>query len=418
MGAEPDPRGGERLAPLAGTEAPTPEAVAPASEAPRQRSLLGASLVVADLGEMFTIVATLAWLGLVALPLGLSLALGQSANGLPLLGVAAWLVFLRMARWLSPAARADLLLRRGRYSEALAMCDKSLAVTGERAWVGRRRLIWLNRRATALLGLGHYNETLLAALHAMEESPDPETIATCALALLRLNRYEEAIAAARIVSGVTHERSVRANATLAACMLARGQPAEAEALASASLADIEALTPYVRRESYAGCLSALVRARLAQKRLDGPKGARAALARLRRLARNAPATRAVALIEEAALLAATRDAETEANSEEIERLAKQARALAPGYSLWRLAQFDAPPTSMSGYLLDGLRAQSERAPSAGAVATLLRQAQTRMRPRPATMSSSSALLAQIITVAATLALLAIWTLIFFIFSPS
>jgi hypothetical protein len=73
---------------------------------------------------------------------------------------------------------------------------------------------------------------------------------------------------------------------------------------------------------------------------------------------------------------------------------------------------------MAGYLLDGLRAQSERAPSPETVATLLRVASAEMGAQPAMMSSASALLAQIITVAATLALLALWTLRFFIFATS
>lgn len=381
----------------------------PAIVARKRGALLGAPLVIADLGGMFTIVAALAWLGLVALPLGLSLALDQPANGLPLLGVVAWLLFLRAARWISPAARADQLLGRGRYADALAMCDMSLAVTGERAWVGERRLIWLIRRAAALIGLGYYDEALLAALDAMDVSPDPETIATCALALLRLNRYEDAITAARIVSGVTHERSVRANAILAACMLERGQPAEAEALAGASLADIEALSPYVRRESYAACLSALTRARLAQGRMDGRNGARAALARLRRVAGKSLTARAMALLEDATYLARATP-----SGEEAERLAKQARALAPAYTLWRLSQPDAPPTSMNDYLRDGLRAQAERAPSSEAIQRLLAQACVDLRPSPARLSNRNALLAQIITVAATLALLAIWTITFFI----
>jgi tetratricopeptide (TPR) repeat protein len=391
----------------------TPPGAALEGQARPAAGLLGRPLVISDRGRIFAIIAALVWLGLVALPFMVSLALHQPASGLPLLGVVAWLVFLRTARWLSPPARADRLLRQGRYVEALAMCDGALAITGGGAWAGRRRLIWLNRRVAALLGIGRYDEALVAALRAVEESADPETIATCALALLRLNRYDEAIAAARLVSGVTHERSVRANATLAASLLAHGQPAEAEALASASLADIESLSPYVRRESHAACLSALVRARLAQERLDGPDSASRALARLRRVAGPSPATRPVALLEEAALLDAWG---TAGAADEVERLARQARALAPGYTLWRLAQPDAPPTTMTGYLSDGLRSQAARAPSPEAVEALLRQVRPAMQPRPPALSSSTALAAQIVTVAATLALLAIWMLTFFVFS--
>lgn len=368
-------------------------------------------LVVSDRGATFAMITALTWLGLVALPLALSLLFRQSLNGLPLLGVAAWLGFLRLARWLSPPARADHLLQTGRYTQALMLCDASLAVNGEGAWVGLRRLIWLNRRTTALLGLGRYDEALLAALRAVERSPDSETIATCALALLRLNRYEDAITAARLVSDATTERSVRANATLAACMLARKQPAEAEALASACLADIEALSPYVRRESHASCLSALVRARLALGVIEGRKGARAALRQLQRAAGRNTMARAAALLEEATLLAATSD--TPETSAAVEALAHQARALAPGYTLWRLAQDDAPTTAMNGYLRAGLAAQQERAAPSLAVTSLLRDASANVEPSPATLSNSSALLAQIITVAATLALLMLWIGVFF-----
>ncbi|HEU0026053.1 MAG TPA: hypothetical protein VFQ25_02975 [Ktedonobacterales bacterium] len=393
---------------------PTPD-TAPEGTARPHAGLLAAPLVISDRGRIFAIIAALVWFGLVALPFMLSLALHQPAGGLPLLGVVTWLVFLRMARWLSPPARADELLRRGRYVEALAMCDGALAVAGGGAWAGRRRLIWLNRRAAALLGIGRYDEALTAALRAVEESSDPETMATCALALLRLNRYDEALVAARLVSVATHERSVRANATLAASMLARGQPAEAEALASASLADIESLSPYVRRESHAACLSALVRARLAQERLDGPDSARVALARLWRVAGASSTTRAVAQLDEAAVLAASG---ASGAAEEVERLAQQARTLAPGYTLWRLAQPDAPLTSISTYLTAGLRSQAARAPSPEAVEAQLRQARPAMQPRPPALSSSTALSAQIITTAATLALLAIWMLTFFILSTT
>jgi hypothetical protein len=50
------------------------------------------------------------------------------------------------------------------------------------------------------------------------------------------------------------------------------------------------------------------------------------------------------------------------------------------------------------------------------VEALLRQVRPAMQPRPPALSSSTALAAQIVTVAATLALLAIWMLTFFVFS--
>ncbi len=169
----------------------------------------------------------------------------------------------------------------------------------------------------------------------------------------------------------------------------------------------------MRRESYAACLSALVRARLAQGRLDGPDGARAALARLRRMAGADPTALAVAHLEEAALLDASGSAES-APVAEVERLVRQARALAPGYTLWRLSQADAPSTPMASYLTLGLQAQAERAPSSETVMTLLSQARMEILPRPPALSNSTALLAQIITVAATLALLALWTVTFYV----
>jgi hypothetical protein len=71
-------------------------------------------------------------------------------------------------------------------------------------------------------------------------------------------------------------------------------------------------------------------------------------------------------------------------------------------------------TAMSAYLQDGLRVQAERGPSSQALGALLRQAAAEMAPRPPRVSSSTALLAQIITVGATLALLALWTVMFFV----
>lgn len=194
-------------------------------------------------------------------------------------------------------------------------------------------------------------------------------------------------------------------------MLARRQPAEAEALASASLADAEALSPYVRSESHAACLSALVRARIAQGRLDGPEGARAALARLKRMAGRDRGARAVALLEEAALLAETGGDDGAA---EAERLALRARALARGYALWRLSQPDAPRTSLSESLGQELREQERRAPTGLAVMARLNEAHGSIQERPPTLSNRAALTVQIITVAATLLLLAIWTLTYFI----
>ncbi|HEY7850856.1 MAG TPA: hypothetical protein VIC27_12375, partial [Ktedonobacterales bacterium] len=88
------------------------------------------ALVVTDSSGLFTVVATLSWAGLVVAPILISIALNLPVRGLPLLGVVVWLGLLRIARWLSPAARADSLAQHGRYAEELAMCEQSLAVTG------------------------------------------------------------------------------------------------------------------------------------------------------------------------------------------------------------------------------------------------------------------------------------------------
>ncbi len=57
-----------------------------------------------------------------------------------------------------------------------------------------------------------------------------------------------------------------ANAALAGAMLARGLPAEAEALALAGFTDVQALLPLARREHYVACLAVLCRAERALKR--------------------------------------------------------------------------------------------------------------------------------------------------------
>src|SRR5262245_20527737 len=142
--------------------------------------------LVGDSSRLFAVALAASWLLLVTLPLVLSIAVGQPAQGLPLVGVLVWFVLLRVARWLSPAARADALLRRGRAAEALAVADHALSVKGRLAWTGTRRLVWLNRRTNALLDLGRTDEALQAALEAVELSPDPETLANLSLVLLRL----------------------------------------------------------------------------------------------------------------------------------------------------------------------------------------------------------------------------------------
>src|SRR5258707_3989972 len=196
---------------------------------------------------------------LVALPLLISGAIGRAGNGVPLLGVVVWIALLRAARWFSPAARADAQMRRGKYAQARALAEQELAISGENAWTGARRLVWLNRRTNALLGLGCADAALAPAVEALDAYPDPETAANCSMALLRLNRYDEAAGAARLALSLTRERSLAGNALLATVVLTRRMPAEAEALAPAGLSDARGQLPLVRGGTYRLCLVALAR---------------------------------------------------------------------------------------------------------------------------------------------------------------
>lgn len=368
-------------------------------------------LVVTDSSGLFTMTAALSWFGLVLAPIILSIVFNLPASGLPLIGVALWLGLLRMARWLSPAAHADTFIQKGRYAEALAMCERSLAITGSGAWVGRRRLVWLNRRVTALLGMGQYDAALLAAVDALEASPDPETIANCAVALLRLNRYDMAIEMARMACALTHDRSVRANATLAWAMLAHGQPAEAEALAGASLADIQALTPYVRRENHTASLSALCQA---QRALGLTRQANSTLKRLRRIAQRAPAVAAVILLEEAGIRAEEPDIAA--------GLIARAHAADPAYTGWYLTQPIAQrfrndsqvAASLAQQAFNVIGRMSAAAPEDSSIQMLLQSLRSAASPRPTYQSSAPALMTQVATLSATLALLLLWMWRFFI----
>lgn len=368
-------------------------------------------LVVTDGSRLFTIVAALLWVALVAAPLLISIALNSLVSGAPLVGVALWLALLRVARWLSPISRADALLQSGAFADALEMCERSLSVSGSGAWIGSRRLAWLNRRFSALLGLGRYDEALTAAVDAMEASPDPETLANLALALLRLNRYESAIAAAREVSALTHGRSVRANATLAWAMLARGQPAEAEALASASLADILALAPYVRRENHVASLSALCRA---QHLLGLRSQMKGTLVGLRRATRGAPALAPATLLEEASL--------REDDPAGAIASVREAFTSDPAYTGWYLTQPGAPAflrdaPEIAPLLIQGaatIAQMNERTPDDEVIARLLLMIQPEERARPALQRSKAALNIQLVTLGATLILLLLWMWNFFI----
>src|SRR5215469_12009325 len=251
-----------------------------------------AIMPVRDQSRIFTYILAITWLVGVAMPILASLISGNPAMGVPLLGVVFWYLLVRGARWLSPAAQADSLMQRGRYKEALALCERALAIEGDGAWVGTRRMVWLNRRTTALISLGCQDQALQASLDALTVSADPETLGNCALALLRLNRYDEAIASARLALALTRERSVLCHGVLAMAMLAKGKPAEAEAAAAAGLEDSRSLYPFVRLERYSICLAATARAIREQIRHAAPSahnrhfGARRRKGRLETLARS------------------------------------------------------------------------------------------------------------------------------------
>ncbi|HEV2403943.1 MAG TPA: hypothetical protein VGR88_00740, partial [Ktedonobacterales bacterium] len=180
---------------------------------------------IRDLSQPFSRWLALAWLIIVCAPLVASVLLDTPVDGLPLLGIVVWIVLLRYARRLSPALRADMLTRSGKYTQALDMAERALAVDGEGAWMGPRRLVWLNRRTTALLALGEYDAALGSAIEALVSHADSETISNCAQALVRLNRYEEATRAARLALALSRERSLTAQTSLAMVMLASGRPA-------------------------------------------------------------------------------------------------------------------------------------------------------------------------------------------------
>jgi tetratricopeptide (TPR) repeat protein len=370
--------------------------------------------LVGDRSRLFSIGLAATWLVIVALPIALSIAKGQSAFALPLLGVVVWFGLLRAARFLSPAARADAYIRRGRYEEALGLSDQALSVEGSGAWTGIRRLVWLNRRTAALLGLGSPAAALGVALLALAISSDPETLGNCAAALLRLNRYEEAAGAARLALGLTRERSVSANAALASVMLERGMPAEAEALARAGLIDVQALLPLVRREHHMACLAALCRAEQAH----GRKAAvRELLSQMRQVTARAPRLRAIALTAEADTMPDTPEARTAAF-----KLLDDAFDLDPHYVLWYAAQSgtfthlrDDPRLTLFLQASEKELARlNEAAPNLQRISLALAAAQQRAHVRPAPQASREALVVQVLTLTGTLALLLWWSWRFFI----
>lgn len=371
---------------------------------------------IRDLSRLFSRGLALVWLFIVCVPLVLSVVFNSPADGLPLVGIIVWIVLLRVARRLSPAARADALTRKGHYAEALDMAERALAVEGDGAWMGARRLVWLNRRTTALLSLGQYDAALASAVEALVTNADSETISNCAQALARLNRYDEATTAARLALALTRERSLAAQTSLALAMLARGMPAEGEALARAGLADAQALMPLVRPEQYATCLATLARAERLLKR-DG--AAERSLIELKKAAHKSPLLRAMYLLEEAD----HRSAAPEERPRALEML-DVARKQAAEYADWFILQ----PGTFTGLreeprMTEMVACAEQRhaelaklAPSQEVVAKAIAFATRTGTPRPAAQASRDALMAQVFTLGGTFLLLLFWTWRFFLAS--
>lgn len=371
-----------------------------------------------DRSRIFTIGLAVSWLLIVALPIIISVRAGQALIGLPLLGVVIWFAGLRLGRSLSPAVRADAEMRRGDYAAALERCQRALDVQGVGAWTGTRRLVWLNRCTLALWMLGRSDEALKTALEAVTISADPETLGNCAATLLALNRYTEALQMARLALSLSRERSISANAALAGATLARGLPAEAEALAQAAFSDVQMLLPLARREHYVACLATLCRA---QRELNRNAAASRAFEVLRKAPRHIQPLQALALVEEAERLASGSGASERA----FQTLTAAFERNAP-YVLWYFTQPDSFTALRADPRFQRTLAAAEerearlaaRAPSSDAVALALAHAEKNGHPRPAPQSSHIALYAQIITLTATLALLIWWTWAFFITGSS
>jgi tetratricopeptide (TPR) repeat protein len=376
-------------------------------------------LPVGDRSVGFVTATVVSWVVLVALPLLLSVAFNRSEHGIPLFTAVAWVALLRVARWFSPPRRCDALLERGHYQEALALCERELSVPGERAWRGNRRLAWLNRTTNALLGLGRLGEASVAAIEALKERHDPETLGNLAFCLLYLNRYEEAANAARQALAVTRERSVIANAIMGTFYVRQGRPAEAQAAATSGLADVEALLPFVRKAHHVALLSMRCQA---DRMLRNPAQAQRDLNTLHKVAGRNPMLQASACLEEADVASSAGD--TAAALDYLRR----AVALAPHVAYWYASQ---PHTflelrgdsAFEAALADARGAWSARTglaePERGAappayVASELAAAPGRAHPRPAGHASWQALVVQGVTLMGTLALLVLWTWHFFL----
>jgi hypothetical protein len=378
---------------------------------------------IGDRSRLYALGLVASWVLCVALPLGLSVLLNRFAFGLPLLGVGVWYVVLRAGRLASPPARCDRLLARGHFEQALALAERELGVAGPDAWLGTRRLAWLNRMSTALTGLGRYGAGLVLAAEALAAHPDPETLSNCAQGLLWLNRYDEAASAARAALALTRGRSVSANAVVATVALAKGLPAEAEAAARSGLSDVESLLPFVQPAHRAALLAALCRAEREQG--DDAQAAKHQRA-LRRTARRNPVLQAQALMEEADALAS---GPAPTSPLALERMARAA-ALAPHYVCW----YDSQPATLFEVRGDpayqatlraaratwlGALPPAEAGAGAGApsrvhIAVELAAAAERGYARPARHASWAGLVIQACALVGTLGLLVWWTWRFFL----
>ncbi len=364
--------------------------------------------LVGDQSRTFTLGMSALWIVLVAMPLLLSLLTRSSAGGLPAMGVLVWFGLLRLGRHLSPPVRVDRMLAHGNASGALALCDTALAVTGEHAWIGARRLIWLNRRTNALLRLGKPDIALAAALDALSASSDPETLANVALALLLLNRYEDALRAARLALQLTRNQSVLANGVLASVMLARRMPYEAEAQAKAGVADAKSLAFNVHPMHYALCLTAVCRA----ERMLGDKPVlERDLAHLSAQVKRDPFVAALANMEEVASLA-TDGRRAEAFNQLIHVFTRD-----PSYVLWYVNQIDTLPQLRPDQRFAPFEQAASRehaalatsAPDDQTVDDALARAADLGCPAPAPQQSWAALAMQVVTLTGTLLLLVWWT---------
>lgn len=370
--------------------------------------------MTSDRGDLFIgwLIAT--WLLFVAVPICVSVVMGTMGYGLPLALVLIWFIFLRGAQILSPSVRADRLMRNGHYARALELCDRALAQSGKNAWQGNRRMVWYNRRVSALLGLGKVDDALSAALEAVNASPDSQTLGNLSLVLLRLNRYDEAEEIARGVLALTRERSIIGNVVLAGVKLKRGLPADADSLARTSLADVRQLLPNVRPEHHVACLAVMCRAARAQGQ---PEIAEYLFKDLKNAAGSDHTLQSVAVLEEIENLP-----DTAVGRDEGFQLLEEAYQLDPHYTLWQVTQ---PGTLIilrgdGRFVLWGERSTAEFAefaaiaPSREALAEALSGIGSRAQARPIAQANTLALGVQLATLGGTLVLLLWWTWRFFL----